>query len=152
MAFCALNTFAYLTSTADQLAMLRGLAPLLVTHGIVILDLTPPFPHLLSPDESSVVHQGTFTDDEQGVTVHKFVSGHLDHITQVHDVTIFYDLVDAAGGITRFTDELRLRWTGRFEMELLLQAAGYKIEKVYGGYALEEFVEGSERMIVVART
>jgi len=152
MAFCALNTFAYLTSSEEQLAMLRGLVPLLVTHGILILDLTPPFPHLLSPDDGNLVLQGTFHDEEGDFTLHKLVSGLVDYSTQTHDVSIFYDMVDADGAMTRFTDDLSLRWTGRFEMEFLLQGAGYKIEKVYGGYELEEFGAGSERMIFVART
>src|SRR5687768_8131502 len=47
MAFCALNTFAYLTTTAEQLAMLNGVLPLLVQHGILIVDLTPPVKNLL---------------------------------------------------------------------------------------------------------
>ncbi|MEO6457602.1 MAG: methyltransferase domain-containing protein [Chloroflexia bacterium] len=64
MAFCALNTFAYLLSSEEQLAMLRGLVPLLVTHGILILDLTPPFPHFLSPDDGNLILQGTFYDKE----------------------------------------------------------------------------------------
>ena len=152
MAFCALNTFAYLTSSEEQLAMLRGLIPLLVTHGILILDLTPPFPHLLSPDDGDLILQGTFHDEQEGLTLHKLVSGQVDYSTQTHDVSIFYDLVEATGGMCRFTDELTLRWTGRHEMELLLQAAGYKVEKLYGGYELEEFGAGSERMIFVART
>lgn len=152
MAFCALNTFSYLTSTDDQLAMLRGLVPLLVTHGILILDLTSPFPHLFSPDDGNLVLQGTFHDKTESFTLHKLVSGQVDYSTQTHDVSIFYDVLDADGAMTRFTDELSLRWTGRFEMELLLQAAGYKVEKVYGGYELEEFDAGSERMLFVART
>ncbi len=152
MAFCALNTFAYLTSSADQLMMLRGIVPHLVTHGILILDLTPPFPHLFSPDDGILVHQGTFRDEEGGFTLHKLITGQVDYSTQTHDVTIFYDVIDAEGKMTRITDELRLRWAGRFEMELLLEAAGYRVEKVYGGYELEEFGAGSERMIFVART
>ncbi|MEO6457603.1 MAG: hypothetical protein ABIO92_04935 [Chloroflexia bacterium] len=76
----------------------------------------------------------------------------MDYSTQTHDVSIFYDMLDADGLMTRFTDELSLSWTGRFEIELLLQAAGYKVEKVYGGYELEDFGPESERMIFVART
>jgi SAM-dependent methyltransferase len=152
MAFCALNTFAYLTSTADQLKMLRGLAPHLVTHGILIVDLTPPFPPLFAPDDGLLVHQGSFHDDEGKVTLHKLVWGRADNAAQTHDVTIFYDAVDVEGNVTRITDELTLRWTGRYEMELLLEVAGYRVEKVYGGYDLEDFEDGCERMIFVART
>ncbi len=107
---------------------------------------------MLSPDDGNLVLQGTFHDEEEGFTLHKLVAGQVDYSTQTHEVSIFYDVVDAGGAMTRFTDELSLRWAGRFEMELLLQAAGYKVEKVYGGYELEEFGAESERMIFVART
>jgi hypothetical protein len=36
-------------------------------------------------------------------------------------------------------------------MELLLHAAGYRLEAVYGSYELEPFDSNSEKMIFVAR-
>lgn len=151
MALCALNTFAYLTSTEDQLLMLRALHPLLVQHGLLIVDLTPPLDHLLPPHDGEVVYHGSFQDGEGG-RLHKFVSAVAHPATQTHTVTIFYDLEAADGALTRTTQTLMLRWTGRYEMELLLQAAGYRVEKVYGDHELGEYEDGSERMIFVART
>ncbi|HKP53840.1 MAG TPA: class I SAM-dependent methyltransferase [Chloroflexia bacterium] len=151
MAVCALNTFAYLTSTEDQLKMLRAIHPLLVQHGILIIDLTPPVAHLLPPQDGELVHQGSFDAGEEG-TLHKLVSGNAHPSTQTHSVTIFYDLEGTNGTLSRMTQSLTLRWTGRYEMELLLQAAGYRVEKVYGDYELGEYGDGSERMIFVART
>ena len=49
IAYCALNTFAHLTRAEQQLAMLGAVKALLVQHGILVLDLTPPWPHLLPP-------------------------------------------------------------------------------------------------------
>jgi SAM-dependent methyltransferase len=152
LAFCAINTFAYLTSTADQLAMLDAVWPLIVEHGILILDLTPPMPHLLPPSEGEVIHQGSYLDSESGETVHKFVSGIAAPATQTHRVAIFYDSEATDGTITRLTQALNFRWTARYEAELLLKQSGYRLERVYGGYELQEFADGSERMIFVART
>jgi ubiquinone/menaquinone biosynthesis C-methylase UbiE len=151
IAFCALNTFAYLTSTEDQLKMLRATHPLLVQHGILIIDLTPPVAHLLPPQDGEMVHHGSFDAGEKG-TLHKLVSGVAHPSTQTHDVMVFYDLEGANGALSRTTQTLTLRWTGRYEMELLLQAAGYRVEKVYGDYELGEYDDASERMIFVART
>jgi SAM-dependent methyltransferase len=151
MALCALNTFAYLSTTEEQLAMLRGVHPLLVQHGILILDLTPPVAHLLPPQDGELIHQGSFVDEE-GVTLHKFVSGVAHPATQTHTVTLFYDLEGPDGALSRTTQTLDLRWTARYEMELVLQAAGYKVEKVYGDYELGEYRDDSERMIFLART
>jgi ubiquinone/menaquinone biosynthesis C-methylase UbiE len=152
VALCALNSFAYLTSTADQLAMLDAARRLLVQHGILVLDLTAPLPHLLPPADGEVVYQGSHPDHENGATLHKFVTATAEPSTQSHHVRIFYDLEGRDGTLKRITHPLTLRWTGRYEMELLLRLAGYGLENLYGGYDLEEYTDDSERMIFVART
>ena len=152
MAFCALNTFAYLTTTAEQLAMLNGVRPLLVQHGILIVDLTPPVKHLLPPSDGEMLYQGSYRDPENGATLHKFVTGYAEAATQLHHVRIFYDLEGNDGIVHRTTQAQVFRWTGRYEMELLLQRAGYTLEKLYGDYELSDYGDESERMIFVART
>ncbi len=149
VAYCAINTFAYLTSTEDQLATLRAVGPLLVQHGLLILDLTPPLPHLLPPGAGEVIHCGSYRDDD--ATLHKLISGVADYSTQTHDVTVTYDHEKLDGTLTRLTQQLTFRWTGRYEMQLLLRLAGYRLEKVYGSYELDDYEDGSERMIFVAR-
>jgi SAM-dependent methyltransferase len=151
LAFCALNTFAYLITTEDQLAMLAAVRERLMLHGILILDVTPPVPDLLPPEAGEVVHQGSYRDTD-GTIVHKSVSGTGNQWEQTHDVTIFYDREGIDGSLSRLSHQIKLRWVGRYEIALLLQAAGYKVEQIYGSYELDQYREGSERMIVVART
>lgn len=151
LALCALNTFAYLGSTDDQLAALRVARGLLVPHGIIILDLTPPFPEMLTPDDGEVLWQGTYRDEQQRV-VRKFVSGWVDYSTQTHHVTIFYDEQAPDGSVSRLAQQIDFRWTGRYEMELLLAEAGYEVTALYGDYDLADFDQASERMIFVARS
>lgn len=151
LAFCALNTFAYLISTTEQRAMLEAVRPLLVQHGVLILDLTPPWPELLPPSNGEIIHQGTYSDSSRAI-VHKLVTGVTQPSNQTHHVTLFYDHEAPDGALTRTTQSLVMRWTGRYEMELLLKLCGYTLEKLYGGYDLEEFKDGSERMIFLART
>jgi ubiquinone/menaquinone biosynthesis C-methylase UbiE len=152
MALCALNTFAYLSSTEDQLAMLRAVHPLLVQHGLLLLDLTPPLPHLLPPAGGELIHQGSYQDDKTGAAVHKFVTGTAHPATQSHRTRLIYDLEEKDTSLRRVTQEMNLRWTGRYEMELLLKTAGYRLEKLYGSYELDDYGDNSERMIFVART
>jgi ubiquinone/menaquinone biosynthesis C-methylase UbiE len=152
MAFCALNTFAYLTSTEDQLAMLSCVRSRLVQHGIFILDITPPLPHLLPPSSGEMVYQGSYHDAERQATIHKLVTSVAGDAAQTHHITIFYDREGVDGMLSRLTQRLTMRWTGRYEMELLLKLEGYKVEQIYGGYELEDYGQGSERMIFVART
>ncbi|MFL5731635.1 MAG: class I SAM-dependent methyltransferase [Chloroflexia bacterium] len=151
MAFCALNTFAYLRTTDDQMAMLRAACELLVGHGILIVDLTPPMRHLLPPSGGEVVYQGSYPDEESRATLHKFVTGYEEPSTQSHHVQTIYDLEAEDGTLRRLTEPQMFRWTGRYEMQLLLERAGYRLEKVYGDYELGEYGDESERMIFVAR-
>src|SRR5688500_4577627 len=88
LAFCALNTFAYLQTTEEQIALLRAVSARLIQHGILILDLTAPLPGLLPPSEGELLHQGSFRD-EDGSIVHKFVTGTAEDSIQSHEVTIF---------------------------------------------------------------
>jgi hypothetical protein len=44
-----------------------------------------------------------------------------------------------------------MRFVYRYEMELLLHAAEFNLEMVYGSYDLEPFEGSSEKMIFVAR-
>ncbi len=62
----------------------------------------------------------------------------------------FYDEQDERGYLRRSMVELKLRWFTRFELELLLQTAGWQVEEVYGNYDLAPFGPDSDRLIVVA--
>src|SRR5213079_1622530 len=99
---CALNTFAYLTSTEQQVAMLGAVKALLVQHGILALDLTPPWPHLLPPSDGEVVDHGTYPDSD-GALVHKLVAGREEPSGQMHHVTLMYDREESDGNLTRIS-------------------------------------------------
>jgi hypothetical protein len=150
LAYCALNTFAYLTTTAEQIAMLTTLRSLMLANATLILDLTPPWPGLLPPDDGELVYQGTYPDSD-GALVHKLVTGRAEPSLQLHNVTLFYDHESEDGTLTRTSQHLTFRWTGRYEMELLLKGTGWSIQSIYGSYDLDEFSDTSDRMIFVAR-
>lgn len=151
MALCALNTFSYLPTTTDQLRVLQGARTWLGPHGLLVLDLTPPWPEYLVPRDGEVIHQGSFRDGATGSVLHKFVTGTLDYPAQTHHVTMLYDLELADGSLTRLSEAVAFRWTGRFEMEILLRQAGFSLDHLYGDYELGDFGEGSPRMLFVAR-
>jgi hypothetical protein len=44
-----------------------------------------------------------------------------------------------------------LRYTGRYELEYVLRAAGWRIADVYGDYDLGPLTNDSGRMVVIAR-
>jgi ubiquinone/menaquinone biosynthesis C-methylase UbiE len=150
LAYCALNTFAYLTTTADQIAMLTALRGVMLAKGTLLLDLTPPWPHLLPPGDGEVILQGTHPDSDDAL-VRKFVTGRAEPSTQTHDVTLIYDKETEGGTLTRTSHNVIFRWTGRYEMELLLKGTGWTLQGIFGSYRLDRFGDESERMIFVAR-
>ena len=54
------------------------------------------------------------------------------------------------GATHRTAAPFALRYIGRYELELLLERAGFARLQLYGSYDLEPFDADSERMIVVA--
>lgn len=46
---------------------------------------------------------------------------------------------------------MTLRWFYRYELEHLLERAGFVVEAVYGSYDLDPFVASSDIMLTVAR-
>jgi SAM-dependent methyltransferase len=150
IAFCALNTFAYLASREDQLAMLAAVKGRLLLQGVFVVDLTPPWPHLWPPSDGEIIHQGTYADNRGGV-VHKLVTGHAEPSIQAHHVTLMYDHEAVDGKLTRISQQIDLRWTGRYEMEGLLRQSGYTVRNLFGSYELDDFGDESERMMFVAQ-
>ncbi len=61
-----------------------------------------------------------------------------------------YDVVREDGTVARQVADLALRYFGRFELELLLERAGFGVEALYGSYDLAPYTADSERLIVVA--
>jgi SAM-dependent methyltransferase len=151
LAYCALNTFAYLATVADQRAMLTALHSHMQPNGVLLLDLTPPYPHLLPPPDGELILQDTYPDSD-GTLVHKLITGRADPATQTHDVTIFYDHEAPDGTLSRLTQSLTFRWTGRYEMEHLLALTGWHFDRLFGSYDLDPFTATSERMLFAAHS
>jgi hypothetical protein len=65
-----------------------------------------------------------------------------------HD-TIIFDRLLVDGTVRRRTLDVTLRVVGRFELELLLDAAGLRLEALYGDTSLSPYDDGSDTMIAV---
>ncbi len=148
----ALNTFQYLTSVEQQWATLRRLRPHLAAHGRLIIALTGPalWPSQSGRPDDSLYLQGSYPDHEGG-TVQKWLTSRYDPATQLEQVTFIYDEVKLDGSLRRTLAPLTLRYTYRYEMEHLLAASGYQLERVYGSYDLDPFDANSAHMIFVAQ-
>lgn len=151
LALCPLNTFMHMTTQADQLAVLGGAYRHLAPGGRLIVDVASPLAMLLIPTGEALSLQSELRDEVSGQTVQKFTSARFDRARQMQYLTLLYDEVGADGAVRRSTLRTELRHVFRFEMQLLLERAGFSVEEVYGSADLEPYDALSEKMIFVAR-
>jgi hypothetical protein len=109
-----------------------------------------PEPHYLAGIDGRVVHELTTTLPD-GNRLDKWAVRSHDLATQTIDTTIFFDTTDVTSGVvTRVSDQYLTRYIHRFELEHLLERAGWRLISLYGSYDLSPFTSESERMIALA--
>jgi SAM-dependent methyltransferase len=132
-----------------RLGLLRRLRERLLPGGLLALDL---------------VHAAALADQPQGIPilqrvgpcpaigahVTKWMVRHVRPAHQLVELNVFFDLLWPDGTVTRLTDEVVLRFFGRYEIELLLGNAGFAVEGIYGDYDLGPFLDQSERLVILA--
>lgn len=149
LAYCAQNTFLHMPNRVAQLAALRAVASALRPGGRLVLDLIHPQPDLLSRYYGTLTHEATFTDAAGG-RVDRFVSALYGAATQTVHATWFYDRTAPDGTMRRVVVPFMMRLVGRYELELLLDAAGFAVEDIYSDADLTPLHDGADRMLVVA--
>ena len=150
MAFSAINTFLHLPDSAAQLRALEGLRRVVVQGGLLLLDLIAPEPHYLAGLDGRVVHELSATLPG-GDRLDKWAVRTHDLATQTIDTTVFFDTTSASTGVvSRVSDRYLTRYIHQFELEHLLERAGWRLISVYGSYDLTPFSSDSERMIALA--
>jgi SAM-dependent methyltransferase len=144
-----LDSFGLLLSREDQLRALRAAKAHATHDGRLILDVSNGNLRGASEMPEELLHDLTLPDPDTGRPITKFVLRRPRPAEQLDELIFFYDEQDERGYLRRSTVELRLRWFTRFELELLLQTAGWRVEEVYGNYDLEPYGPQSERLLIV---
>jgi SAM-dependent methyltransferase len=146
-----LDSFGLLLRRDDQLGALRAARSHATHDARLVLDVANGNLRGANEPPEELVHDLTQPDPETGRPITKFVLRRPRPEKQLDDLMLFYDEQDERGYLRRSMVELKIRWFTRFELELLLQTAGWQVEEMYGDYDLSEFGPNSERLIVVAR-
>jgi SAM-dependent methyltransferase len=150
MAFSAINTFLHLPDISAQLSTLEGMKKVVVQGGLLLLDLMAAEPHYLANLDGRVVHEFS-TTLPNGERLDKWAVRTHDLATQTIDTTVFFDTIDlVSGAVKRVCDRYLTRYIHRFELEHLLERAGWRLISVYGSYDLSPYTSDSERMIALA--
>ncbi|MCA1648243.1 MAG: class I SAM-dependent methyltransferase [Chloroflexi bacterium] len=146
-----LDSFGLLLKRADQVRALQAAKRHATHDGRLILDVANGnLRGAIEPPEE-LLHDLTLADPESGRPITKFILRRPRPADQLDELMFFYDEQDERGYLRRSTIELRLRWFTRFELELLLQSAGWQVEELYGNYDLEPYGPTSDRLLAVAR-
>jgi SAM-dependent methyltransferase len=146
----SINTFMHLHSTAAQLAALINLAHHLQPDGRLIIDL-PAGDELAHQDpDSRLTLEKRFLDPATDHQILKLVASRIDWATQQQELTYMFDELIPDGRVRRTVVPMTLRHVFRYELELLLERAGFRLEALYGDYDLSAYGEGGPRMIAVA--
>ena len=150
LAILAVNGFLHLPDRPAQQAALAQIHRVLRPGGLLLLDLLHPTPAQLEGWEGRLLHDGTWTlpDSSQ---LDRFSARRVSPAEQTIETTLFYDRRRPDGTLARNTVTYTLRYVHRFELELLLEVAGFRVEAIYGSYQLDPLEDESPLMFVVAQ-
>jgi SAM-dependent methyltransferase len=151
LAIAALNSFAHLHTTEEQLAALARIRRHLNPGGLLVLDMFNPDLGRLLDARGQVALVRVMEGPGDGERTMRFTSDEVDLGRQLIHTTYIVDEIDAEGRVRRTLFPFSLRYVFRYELELLLRHAGFEVEAIYGSYDLDEFSGDSEKLIAVAR-
>ncbi len=144
-----LNGLLHLPSPGEQRTALAAARRVLDPRGQLVLDVFNPTPEVLRAFDGTVLTEGSWNLPD-GTRVDKFSSRRHHAAAQLVETDLWYDLLAADGTLRRVRTAYPMRYLHRAEMELLLELTGYPEWAVYGGYELEPFDDGADRLIVLA--
>lgn len=149
LAIYPLNGFLHLTSGDDQRAALGNIREALLPGGLLIVDLPNPHTTLVPGLDGQMILRRRFRSPE-GHTWLSMTSTQTDLADQVQHLLLAYERVDDEGIVHRVTAQMDLRFVYRYEMEYLLNQAGFRLDDVYGTHDLDPYEGDSPNMVFVA--
>jgi len=151
LAFVALRSFMHLLRPREQLSCLECIRDHLRPGGTFILSVIAPDPEKLSQKPGSFTLQREFNLPNGNHVLRKGRLVEHDLVKQVRQFEFRFEEYDQAGRLVHErTVPLFTRYTFRFEMQYLLERAGFEMVEVFCDYERAPY-DGTGEMIVVAR-
>jgi SAM-dependent methyltransferase len=147
--------FQHLLPVADQRQALSRIRQHLVPGGRFVLDLfNPSLPFL--GDERWLVQplvEPAFIMPDGRSVVRSYRIAARDYFNQIQDVEMVHEITWPDGRTERRTEQFRLRYLFRFEVEHLLEREGFRVEQIYGDYEKGAYGETAYpgELVVMAR-
>jgi SAM-dependent methyltransferase len=150
-AFCTSNTLMHLADPGDQMAALRNTHRHLRRGGALLLDLFNPDVLRLAAVDGLQELADQWQDDDSGAQVIKWAVRSVDWAEQIQETIFIYEETLPDGGSRRTICPFTLRFLWRHEAELMLQAAGFTVEAVWGDFEGGAYDAASDHLILLAR-
>jgi SAM-dependent methyltransferase len=145
------NGMMHFHDQETQLEVFRQLRKWTRDDGYLVLDLPNAGDVFASQDTEAVTLERTFLEPQTGHMVMQQSVSYLDRVQQLMRITWIYDEITFDGTLKRTFAPLILYYYFYSEIRLLLAQTGFEVEEVYGDLDYGPFVDGCERMIVVAK-
>jgi len=152
LAFVALRSFMHLLRQDDQLACLRSVYQHLRPGGYFIVDIIAPDLETLArkPDGAFVVRREFDLPDGHHVVRQDRLVEH-DVVQQIRRFEFKFEEFDSTGALVRERlIPLYMRYTFRYELQLLLERAGLALVDIFRDYEKNPY-DGTGEIIAVAR-
>jgi len=150
-AFCTSNTLMHLTSPADQLAVLKNAHRHLDQDGLLLIDLFNPDVQRLVQIQGVQELADRWIDEETGAQVIKWCVRSVDWTDQLQETLFIYEEIFADGSVRRTPCPFTLRFLWYAEAQLMLHVAGFELETAWGDFDGTPYMDGCERLILLAR-
>jgi SAM-dependent methyltransferase len=143
-----LNVLWHLRDLQAQVGALKQVRACMLIGGLLVIDVSNPL--TVSDHETGDTVQLRFRSTDRLPLVQGFSSTVDTPSEQLLSLSLWYDQIDAAGTVRRTLTTMPLRYTYRFELELMMTAAGFRLNQVYGSYDLDPYATDSPNMLMVA--
>ncbi len=149
-AFCTSNTLMHLTSAQEQLQALRSVHRHLRPQGTLLIDLFNPDVARLTA-ANGLQELADHWTDAAGAQVVKWVVRTVDWAEQLQETVFTYEETLPDGSSRRTVCPFVLRFLWRNEAELMLEAAGFSVEAVWGDFEGGDYDAAGDHLILLAR-
>ena len=143
--------FQDLMSVADQVRTLGAVKRHLAPSGRLILNVFAPDPNMLTRDGDSPFLFSAVTGPESGDRLVLWQQSRYDTYNQIVDVRLIVETLDRSGTVVgRSYQDVRMRYSHRWEVHHLLNACGFEVLDLFGDFEGSPFDENSTEMVWVA--
>jgi ubiquinone/menaquinone biosynthesis C-methylase UbiE len=145
------NGFQSMLSLSNQYECLTSIREHILPDGILSLDMFPPSMDMFDQNQKTWYQVKEIFHEADSSTVLVNHSSKYELGPQlIHTKLMIKEVINDEIIKTTYKD-FSLRYSNRYESEYLFKNAGFKIEKLYGNFNLDQFNETSEKMIWILK-